>query len=158
MNSFMLFNPNSVIKPKQPKRDSRKRVQFAPRLVQNEWPRPTSADEYLFFHSRDDEDHARDKINTCHDFRQYKKEEWQSFRDRAYAQLIYRLAQQTKRSPIPATTNPKAQRVKHRPTSRLIPQRVENAPLQSKSRKQGKRSLTSHELRRLLIHQRLLRV
>ena len=92
------------------------------------WPRPKRADEYLLFHSKADEYCARDKIETCRDFRQYRKEEWQSFRDRAYEQLIYRLAQQSKRSPIPATTNPEAQRVKPRPTPRLLPQRVGKHP------------------------------
>ena len=67
-------------------------------------------------------------MDTCRDFRQYKREEWQSFCDRAYAQLIYRLAQQTKKSPIPATANRAAQRVSTRPITQPAPQRVSNRP------------------------------
>ena len=137
----MSFNPNSVTQPKRLKRVSRKRVQFARRLVQHEWPRPTITDEHLLFHSQDDEEYARKAKDTCRDYRQYKIEEGQSFLDRAHTQLRYHIAQRTKVAPFLATEIPAAQRVSNRPTAQSDPQRVSNRPFAEKVT-EARRTLT----------------
>ena len=79
------FNPNSIAHLKRLKRDPRKWVTFAHRLLTNEWPRPTCKNEHLLFHSQDDEYDARDAKLTCREYLQYKIEECQSFINRALA-------------------------------------------------------------------------
>ena len=125
----MSFNPKSVNKPKRLKRDSRRKVRFAPRLIQDIWTQPKRADECFLFYSEEDEAHARDEIDTCRDYQQYQREEKQSFRENALAHLKYRLDQQSKRPPIPTTDTRAAQRVSTRSTPQQAPQRVSNHPI-----------------------------
>ena len=68
------FNPKGIASPKRLKRESRRRVSFADKIVTSVQMRPTADDKKKHFINSDDEKRARQDKPMCPAMRQYKRE------------------------------------------------------------------------------------